>query len=483
MKPKLTDEQVEREIREAFELNYEMLQLEGGHSLTPETRNMALQQVLLYWKKLRSVAESVTDTEVKLTLPEQSTPKKRKFTIEGVVDIVKEEGETWMYDLKTHDATYVRANKDLYERQLNVYAHIWQNLRGQRLDHTAIIATAFPDELNKAVRTNDAKMIEHCMKTWEPLIPIDVDQKHVDAIIADFATVVDEIEENKFNPPDVARLKRKDTGDDQLFATRVCRNCDARFSCSSFREYAMGTNDRGVSAYRKYINDLGDDVDVEDWKTVNLEQSQFITDLEVAAAPIVVNAKQTEKIKLHSDVLNFAPLFSYIKKHKEIPHKKEPEFAPYMKLYKELVADIANMPGWYIWVNAESKKNKIVYIGQSYVGKSAPLRSRIQEEMLDEYVALWGTVHDPVKAERTLDEKYKYKYTKEIARSAKKVGATHIVWCGMEGLTANQLDTIEYNLIEKWSPVANHKRLKYPESYPELLSNVEETLNKLIIKL
>ena len=58
-------------IEKAFEENYELLRLEGGHSLSPHVKKLALEQVKNYWKKLRNVAENVSDTEVRLTLPQQ----------------------------------------------------------------------------------------------------------------------------------------------------------------------------------------------------------------------------------------------------------------------------------------------------------------------------------------------------------------------------------------------------------------------------
>ena len=42
------DEVIER-IREFFELNYEMLRLEGGHTMTEATRQMALNQIIYYY--------------------------------------------------------------------------------------------------------------------------------------------------------------------------------------------------------------------------------------------------------------------------------------------------------------------------------------------------------------------------------------------------------------------------------------------------
>ena len=80
----------EQQLREMFDQNFERLRLENGHSLAPDVREAAWEQVRCYWRKLRHIAETVTDTEVKLNLPNQKTPKKRTFCIEGVVDFVRE---------------------------------------------------------------------------------------------------------------------------------------------------------------------------------------------------------------------------------------------------------------------------------------------------------------------------------------------------------------------------------------------------------
>ena len=121
---------MEAAIRKMFDENFQRLRAESGHSLSPEVKNLAWQQVVLYWRRLRDIAESITDTEVRLNLPCQKTPKGRAFSIEGVVDIVREADRTTMYDIKTHDLNFVKENLPFYEKQLNVYAYIWQHLRG-----------------------------------------------------------------------------------------------------------------------------------------------------------------------------------------------------------------------------------------------------------------------------------------------------------------------------------------------------------------
>lgn len=248
----ITDAEVEQHIREFFERNYDLLRQEGGHVLAQGAKRQALEQSLLYWRKLKAIATSVTETEVRLALPGQVTPKRRPFVIEGVVDIVREGNEVRMYDLKTHEASEVRSERDLYEDQLNVYAHIWKGIRQQRLDGTAIIATRLPQELREALRNGDADSINAAMAAWEPVVDLSFDENEVARTIQDFGRCIDDIEDGKFAPPPPAVLgqprgtrRRSDHGAasgvrselEPTFARIHCRNCDAKFSCSSYRIY------------------------------------------------------------------------------------------------------------------------------------------------------------------------------------------------------------------------------------------------------
>src|SRR5512143_452048 len=102
--------EIEAFIRQVFEQNYEELRLDAGHAVTPDVKRTALNQVLLYWRILSEIALSVTDTEVRLSLPGQETPHGRDYSIEGVVDILRDNDRTMMYDIKTHNEVFVHAN-------------------------------------------------------------------------------------------------------------------------------------------------------------------------------------------------------------------------------------------------------------------------------------------------------------------------------------------------------------------------------------
>lgn len=263
---------MEQKILEFFERNYERLKLEGGHALTEDIKQQARLQVLLYWKKLKALADKISDAEVRIALPNQKTPKGRSFTIEGVVDIVREDERNQMYDIKTHDLTYIVANKELYEEQLNVYAHVWQELRKNRLDLTAVISTSLPHPLREAIRANNEERIIKELGKWEPVVPIDVDQKKVAQTIEAFGLVVDKIEDGDFPCPSLEQLKARIGGTKEIFATNVCRNCDGRFSCEVYREYARSAGKGKAADFMKYFQPSLDEDEQEDWLESNIQE-------------------------------------------------------------------------------------------------------------------------------------------------------------------------------------------------------------------
>jgi hypothetical protein len=276
----ITNPDLETFIREAFRQNYEELRLESGHALAPDVFGTALNQVLLYWRKLRTVAENVTDTEVRLSLPGQETPKGREFTIEGVVDILRENDRTVMYDIKTHNADYVRANIELYEAQLNVYAHIWRQLRQQPLDETAVIATDFPEEVRAALASENPEALGYALEAWNPVVEIAFDPRHVEETIRNFGEVVDCIEEGRFAPPPLSRLHETLPGTRNIrFGTHVCRNCDARFSCTPYREFSQATRQAADRSVMTYFSEAVSDIEQEAWRTANLDAAQTADDL------------------------------------------------------------------------------------------------------------------------------------------------------------------------------------------------------------
>lgn len=251
----MTDAEIELKLRDYFESNFQYLKESSGHSIDGYMKEKAFQQVLYYWKKNRKLIERITRSEVKLSLPERVTPNQKiPYTIEGIVDIVQEKDGIWLYDLKTHDIDRIKANIEQYKEQLYIYSYIWKKLQGNELDNTAVISTPLPDRLEMAIRKRNPELIQREVESWQPIIPIGYEEEEVEEMINNFGEVVEKIESSEFAPPDVDVLLNKPNGMKSVFAVQVCRNCDVRFSCDSYKKYlavSKGATHRNMRKYMK----------------------------------------------------------------------------------------------------------------------------------------------------------------------------------------------------------------------------------------
>ncbi len=259
----------ERFLLEAFEANFERLREESGRSLAPFIKESARQQVLLYYRRLHELASQVEETEVRLVLPEQTSPAGRQYSLEGVVDIVRDGDSTVMYDLKTYlDADSAREHVEPHYKQLNVYAHIWKGLRGRPLDAVAVIATRPTRPLYRALRGGDAARVQQALDAWNPVLEVPVEGDVVEEVMEHFGHVVDLIEDRTFSPPGLEVLKGPSRpGGKTPFAQDVCLNCDARFGCASYRKFVRAqAPGRADAALRDAVADFGGDAEKDDWR-------------------------------------------------------------------------------------------------------------------------------------------------------------------------------------------------------------------------
>lgn len=94
---------------------------------------------------------------------------------------------------------------------------------------------------------------------------IPFDPNEVEETTEDFGVAVDAIECGEFSPPPTPKLKRRDYGR-ETFGTRVCGNCDVRFSCSSYREYVKQQPTKGRRRSMDFYEIFHDDQDREAWR-------------------------------------------------------------------------------------------------------------------------------------------------------------------------------------------------------------------------
>lgn len=262
---------IEDFIKLRLKENLKLMQAETGQRVNQNVVIAAERQALAYWHTMHLLAENITETEVKLSLPECSTPKGRTFTIEGVVDIVQEDSGMSIYDIKTMPRDYVENNKLKFAMQLNVYAHILAGLKGYKVKKAAVIATAPSDALKRKFNTAPFEAFIGMLKSIDPFVEIPLDEASITDTITKFGEIVDRIQDGDFKPKSVGDLKRKDAegGKTRQFGTDVCRNCDARFSCSSYREFrSIPENLKKVKRKDtniwEFFTDCGESLDVSD---------------------------------------------------------------------------------------------------------------------------------------------------------------------------------------------------------------------------
>ena len=96
-----------------------------------------------------------------------------------------------------------------------------------------------PARLQNVIRNAAQKpqLVETEMRNWNPIVPIGYNEDEVREMIENFGNVVEKIENNEFSAPPVEVLQERKPGKRATFGVDVCRNCDVRFSCSSYAEY------------------------------------------------------------------------------------------------------------------------------------------------------------------------------------------------------------------------------------------------------
>jgi hypothetical protein len=129
--------------------------------------------------------------------------------------------------------------------------------------------------MKAALDSENEEYIAREMEKWDPVINVNFDHNKVAETIADFAKVVDKIENHSFEAPSLDYLTRKLEGTNIIFATRTCRNCDGRFSCPAYREYALQSGAKSGADFKKFYEEYRDDTDQEAFITANIDTDRL----------------------------------------------------------------------------------------------------------------------------------------------------------------------------------------------------------------
>ena len=229
---------------------------ESGHALSPEVKNAAFQQVLHYWRRLHDLAERITDTEVRLNLPNARRRAGSSASRAWWTSSARRNGRRCTTSRPTTRSSSARTGT-LPGPAQHLRAHLVQ-ARGAAPGQTAVISTHLPAAVKDAISGGDAETIADEMGRWEPVIPIRFDADNVETTIQDLGKVVNRIEGGKCSSASVARLRKRDG--ERTFGDRVCGSCDVR-NRARLREYADAPRGRIPPGSRRNYAPLADDAE------------------------------------------------------------------------------------------------------------------------------------------------------------------------------------------------------------------------------
>jgi DNA helicase-2/ATP-dependent DNA helicase PcrA len=189
----------EPQVNAWFDTNYAFLTKKERVYLASYVKNIALEQVLRYYRRNQNNWSRIKDAEVDVSLV------KNEYILKGSIDLLVGEGKTVeLIDFKSEKKPDVnnpsdREKLDRYRRQLEVYAHIVEERTGLVVSKTHLYYTSEED--------------------GNPYITYPKDSRAIEKTIATFDQVVHRIEQRDYSISERP--------------TKLCHSCDMRFYCDA----------------------------------------------------------------------------------------------------------------------------------------------------------------------------------------------------------------------------------------------------------
>jgi hypothetical protein len=158
------------------------------------------------------------------------------------------------------------------------------------------------------------------------------------------------------------------------------------------------------------------------------------------------------------------PVFDYVAGVPGLPERDRSNqsiYGKYQIAAERLIADVPNLPGWYLWARPGDPKPEI-YVGKSEEG----LFNRFVNRFNQEYTVFWEAVHGP---HPLIDDAYRMfpepQYRQQIERYRCKVNATHVIWVATENPETDECEQVERELIQLFDTQPCNKMRGRPDGH------------------
>lgn len=200
---------------------------------------------------------------------------------------------------------------------------------------------------------------------------------------------------------------------------------------------------------------------------------------------IVTRGSETSWPSFDQGIISLDPIYDFIRKHPEIPGPaaKDAEYRLYREVVHQTLNGVPTTAGWYCWYQ-DTKKPQAIYIGQASKGRTASLHARLDKELESERVAFWATVYGKEAVIEAITTQYLQAghkdYRANQMRSARKQGATKILWVSFPAASGGVLDVVEHKLIQEFAPPANATARNYSEIETSVYTDVLEAFQRVM---
>jgi hypothetical protein len=172
---------------------------------------------------------------------------------------------------------------------------------------------------------------------------------------------------------------------------------------------------------------------------------------------------------------NLFPILEFACNHPVMPSHQDRELQKeYTNLLKELVKDVPQRPGWYLWGHFNDMGWwETIYLGKAGMQKTSSLHTRLYGELRDEgVIAFWAQVYGREPVVKQLAKLRDGKW--EPSRSLRKSGSQVVVWVAAEDpITEDEIRRQEDHLIKLYRPTHNSARWNQYATHDKLTEYVE----------
>jgi hypothetical protein len=193
-------------------------------------------------------------------------------------------------------------------------------------------------------------------------------------------------------------------------------------------------------------------------------------------------------MKMATGYFSLFPIFDFAAHNTTIPSYKAKQVqSAYANLLKATVANVPDLPGWYLWGKFNDMGAwETTYLGKAGKQKTSSLHTRLYDELREDCIAFWAELYGREATFSINHATYDGRYDREARVSLNKFGTRFVMWISVEdAISEAEIMRQEILLMTAWQPTHNIIRRRNEDALPDDLtkkigSTIEDELLRII---